>query len=731
MAQYTLCVTAQAGGSPRFLIQSFSGTPSQAITVSGIYCLGYTDNACSNNTGNMTYSSSPGTTFFPTNSTATIIFPTSSPPAPTWTTINFIRIINIVINGQTYGGEGPYIIGNDTITLKLAFCQPSGVFPCVAITPTPTPTTTQTPTQTPTPTTIKCTSGTTTGSGAVWYYTDCCGNFVTGTGASTVVYNRGLPNNGLTSLDIAVSVPCISPTPTATLTPTTTPTQTPTKNLTPTPTPTNTKTPTPTKNITPTPTPTRTPVYEPYNECNTFTLFDMGIECYVIKQPSSAAAFDGSLGVIVTGGTGPYTYLWSSGDRNPIISNLGSGTYIVRVVDFYGDYTATTVCSLVAPSQTPTLTPTSTPTPSPTFNAPNLCFTLYAGSVVTGPLQFIKSGTYNTRQRWYNSSDNLAVIWNSVIPRWEFSGWTNPGLPISLTQDLVPTSGWLFAGNAAQPSSISLSTGNCGYLPFSMNATGSDTTCNSPEICDGNITVVAQGGILPYQYSIDGVNFQNSNIFNNVCSGTITVTAKDNTGNTQTQTIVISPNTNLETYTISVVPDYTQNIDPNTQEAYWHIDIQPPLPSGLTITYDLSLEVLQVSLGPFLNNSPSSVSIKDRNIVRKNGQLQLLTQGPTTAQTVPRENCAPSTKEEVTFTQSLGVSMVSGTTISGVSVSTIYVGNAVVQNGCVTSGYQSVRVFVNNPQITGAPCLQVVSESDGVFVSEFSVEGEGINFVPQ
>lgn len=38
----------------------------------------------------------------------------------------------------------------------------------------------------------------------------------------------------------------------------------------------------------------------------------------------------------VTGGTGPYTYLWNTGATTPIISNLGPGTYTVTVTDANG-----------------------------------------------------------------------------------------------------------------------------------------------------------------------------------------------------------------------------------------------------------------------------------------------------------------------------------------------------------------------------------------------------------
>jgi hypothetical protein len=144
------------------------------------------------------------------------------------------------------------------------------------ITPTQTPTNTQTPTVTrtpnPTPTTTPqiCGVGITTSTN--YYYTDCCGNFVSNSGlaiGSRVNLNYTQPSNGITNLNIGATVSCPSPTPTRTQTPT--PTITPTITNTPT----NTNTP----NNTPTPTPSTSVQIGSTlkNDCDVITLFDMGV----------------------------------------------------------------------------------------------------------------------------------------------------------------------------------------------------------------------------------------------------------------------------------------------------------------------------------------------------------------------------------------------------------------------------------------------------------------------
>ena len=68
------------------------------------------------------------------------------------------------------------------------------------------------------------------------YYTDCCGNFVSGgTPADVVCFNPNYPFRGFSSYGTSCSDPCLTPTPTPTVTPTVTPTITLTPSVTSTP----------------------------------------------------------------------------------------------------------------------------------------------------------------------------------------------------------------------------------------------------------------------------------------------------------------------------------------------------------------------------------------------------------------------------------------------------------------------------------------------------------------
>jgi hypothetical protein len=105
------------------------------------------------------------------------------------------------------------------------------------------------------------------------------------------------------------------------------------------------------------------------NECDVITLFPMTVECDVIN-PSTAGGRDGRASISITGGTPPYTVTWGDGSISPAIMDLEAGSYPATIVDYWGDFTANTICVLSGPTRTPTPTPTQTPTP--TTSSPSL-----------------------------------------------------------------------------------------------------------------------------------------------------------------------------------------------------------------------------------------------------------------------------------------------------------------------------------------------------------------------
>jgi hypothetical protein len=269
---------------------------------------------------------------------------------------NFYSVCGCQESGSYATSQDVYIEngGSGFINFNGILLNPCVDEPEPSITPTPFPT--RTPNYTPTPTSIVCGSGYTTSEKC--YYYDCCGNYVYGTSSgTTIIFDYTKPHNGVTKLFVPASTTCPTPTPTAT------PNSTPTATVTPTVT--STVTSSPTNTPTPTPTPTNNVIYVPKNDCDVFTVFPMGVSCYGVN-PSTPKSFDGKLYLTITGGTPPYDITCEGGQKTPYLFNLKGGSYQVVVSDFYGDFTAYTSCSLIAPSPTPTNTPTPSITPSAT-----------------------------------------------------------------------------------------------------------------------------------------------------------------------------------------------------------------------------------------------------------------------------------------------------------------------------------------------------------------------------
>lgn len=94
------------------------------------------------------------------------------------------------------------------------------------------------------------------------------------------------------------------------------------------------------------PTPAPPPIITGYkNECGIITILPMVVNC-TTSNPSSYEASDGEVSVIIIGGTPPYITTWTNGPIAPAFGGLGIGSYTATTVDYWGDYTATTVCSL-------------------------------------------------------------------------------------------------------------------------------------------------------------------------------------------------------------------------------------------------------------------------------------------------------------------------------------------------------------------------------------------------
>ena len=359
------------------------------------------------------------------------------------------------------------------------------------------------------------------------------------------------------------------------------------------------------------------------SDCNVITLFQMGVECNIL-QPTQPESTDGIASLIITGGTPPYTISWSNGSVGPTIFNLSAGSYGATVVDYYGDFTANTICTLTG--VTPTTTTTSTSTTSPYPNEYELCMVtnmLVHGTYVETQTHFNPNGIYDGKPSWISDDSLQSIIWDTAQSQWLVSAATPTLYVISNLNPTYPPiyGSWFLIGETG---SVIVYEGLCqsspvegkfrlgeGITPLTMNVTKNQTICG----CDGGITITANGGKPPYTYSIDaGLTYKNMPIFNNLCSGTYNVIVVDNNQIITSSSIILNSPSKPTTYNVSLnTTSKTVGTSNNsvTKQYETTINIIPPLPDGVSLTFNIG----HLNISKSSPNSESSISQSDSDLV--------------------------------------------------------------------------------------------------------------------
>ena len=346
------------------------------------------------------------------------------------------------------------------------------------------------------------------------------------------------------------------------------------------------------------------------NTCEIITLFPMGVECSVIDAYTPFTN-DGGISLIITGGTPPYSINWSNGSNSQNLTNLQVGDYTATVVDYYGDFTGQTTCTvgsvtfyieefesctspgsyiyylanmgnqfsantiyslnlqngcwisngvLLYTAQTyynySAVTSTGPfetcveciPTVPQLLNVSGMCLTANYSNAQT-QYQFYSGGTINGYPSWTASTPNQTIYYNTGTTMWLVSGWTLNGTT-SLQSPYSPPIGlWSVAGaNGA----VSLSQGDCG------DSISTIITSNLPSCIisqNGTIQVTnVIGGTPPYQYALNNnpASYQISNTFTNLYSGLYTVYVQDIIGNVSANVVNLQSLTPITQYNISL-----------------------------------------------------------------------------------------------------------------------------------------------------------------------------------
>ena len=219
---------------------------------------------------------------------------------------------------------------------------------------------------------------------------------------------------------------------------------------------------------------------------------------------------DGEITVYAEGGTPPYFYFINSStdfQTVPVIVVTAPDTYNITVVDA-NNCTAETTISIDA-------------VPGPEFTV-NTTDILCGGTGDTGTIS-IDVTNANGNSIMY-SIDGGASFTNSSVFTGLVAGDYDVVLQYTLGNSVCTT----------DPQTVTIIENTAVSGTAELTA---DYTCNG----DGTITVTGvTGGDPPYEYSIDGTNFQASNVFTGLTQGTYTITIRDDNDCTSiTNTITI------------------------------------------------------------------------------------------------------------------------------------------------------------------------------------------------
>lgn len=218
---------------------------------------------------------------------------------------------------------------------------------------------------------------------------------------------------------------------------------------------------------------------------------------------------DGEATASSTGGTTPYTYLWSNADADSIGSNLIAGSYTVTVTDANGCTSSATVTITEPPQLTATASGTDL-----LCNADNSGTTAVIGNGGTGTYTYA----------WSPSGGNL-------------SGAT--GLAAG-TYTCVITD--------ANGCTASASTTITEPPVLTVASAGFNVSCYAS--CDGQLVAIPGGGTPNYAFAWN--TGCTSASCNNICAGSYTVTVTDFNGCTATGTASVTEPTDIVTTTSTV-----------------------------------------------------------------------------------------------------------------------------------------------------------------------------------
>ncbi|MDW8420029.1 MAG: Ig-like domain-containing protein, partial [Chitinophagales bacterium] len=195
-------------------------------------------------------------------------------------------------------------------------------------------------------------------------------------------------------------------------------------------------------------------------------------------------AASGSVDVTVTGGTAPYTYLWSNGATTEDLTNVGAGTYTLTVTDF-NLCTATISVTLTQPSQSLSVSAAASNVTCHGFNNGSINVTVSGGTPA------------------------YSYLWSNGATTEDLTGLAPNNYTVTVTD---------FNGCTASASAVITQP-----QPLAASITPTHVTCHGGSNGAADLTV--SGGTTPYNYLWS--NFATTEDISGLTAGNYTVIVTD------------------------------------------------------------------------------------------------------------------------------------------------------------------------------------------------------------
>jgi gliding motility-associated-like protein len=319
-------------------------------------------------------------------------------------------------------------------------------------------------------------------------------------------------------------------------------------------------------------------------------LRDCGLAINFITVDAACGQNDGALTANVVQGSPPYTYSLDgiNFQSSNTFTGLAPGYYVVMVKDIAGG--VNTALATVY-DRCPQVTATATDANCPANNDGTITAT---GTKGTAPYEYSLDGVN------FQSSNIFT------------------GLPAGKYTVTVKD-----AQGFTSPFQITV-----GYSCLNVSAASVNSTCGNS---NGSITVTAGNGTAPYQYSLDGINFQFSNQFFGLLAGPYTIKVKDASGQTGNATATVQDIPGATVSAVTGIASCAGNDGSITATG-----------TGGTTPYQFSIDGINYQSANVFSNlvpGPYKVWIKDAASCPGSQNVTVGTSCPTATTSIINETC--------------------------------------------------------------------------------------------